>query len=546
MAKPITDIRRLSRKDLDTLSEGLVLQDSEGRIIDANAAAAPILGMTQDELLGRTSHDPCWYAVHEDGSPWPGLDHPGMRALRTGVPQRHQLMGVMAPGAGRRWIRIDATPRFRAGAATPVGVLASFVDVTAEVEQRHQLEQEVGVLRSRRVGVLSPGPSSRTPAPAGRAEMNIGSGNRAPPGSPARSQRAAASLAELRTHLDRVQAVARVGSFALLGDPDGFTYTQETARIFDLDPHGRTDFAGWFARVHPEDRTAVQDAWDAALTGADYDMTYRIVARNEVTWIRARAELQFDAQRRLIGAVGTVQDITDLKAIEFELARSRQHLQLALDASSLGTWDFDLRTGQVVRDDRFLAMLGYAPGELETDYASFTTLIHPDDLAGAEAAASAHFRGETAVYESEHRLRHKDGHFVWVLSVGKVVERDSAARPLRIMGSNRDITQHKRLADGTIGLLRRIEQLIGDLGPGRRSASPHPHNTSALDRLTPREREIAGLIAAGLTSPQIAERLRLATPTVITHRRNLMAKLKLRSTAQVTRFALEQGLLKPD
>lgn len=513
------NIRRLNRQDLDTLSEGLVWQDSEGRIIDANAAAAPILGLTQDELLGRTPHDPRWFAVHEDGTPWPGHDHPGMRALQTGQPQRNQLMGVMAPRLGRRWIRIDATPQRRARGGAPVGVMASFVDITDEVEQRHRLQAELDALRA---------------------------GSGAAPQRKALRQPPAVALADIQTHLDRVQAVALVGSFALGSDPDQFTYTRETARLFGLDEHGQTDFAQWFSRVHPEDQPAVQAAWNAALQGAPYDITYRIATQEDVRWIRARADLRFDAQNRLLGAVGTVQDISDLKAIELELDRNRQRLQLALDASALGTWDYDLRTGHVERDARFLAMLGYVPGELNEDYSSFQKLIHPEDLASAQAAALAHFRGETAVYENEHRLRHKDGHFVWVLSVGKVVERDAAAQPLRITGSNRDISQHKRLAEGSIGLLRRIEALIGDLSSGRQIRSAPTGQAHAADLLTKREREIAGLIAEGLTSAQIAERLRLAAPTVVTHRRNLMAKLKLRSTAQVVRFAMEQGLLKPE
>lgn len=544
MAKPISDVRRLSRKDLDALSEGLVWQDSEGRIIDANAAAAPILGLTLDELLGRTSHDPLWYAVHEDGTPWPGHEHPGMVAIRTGVPQRNQLMGVVAPNAGRRWIRIDATPQKRAGIATPVGVLASFIDVTAEVEQRHSLQRELDQLR-REVEVASVGALHRdvraiTPKASAAIGQPVSSDK------PGQLRRTTVALKELQAHLDRVQAVARVGSFAMGSDPDQFSYTRETARLFDLGEDGRTDFAQWFSRVHPEDGPAVQAAWEAALQGAPYDMTYRIVTCNQVTWIRARAELHFDAQQRLQGAVGTVHDITDLKAAEFELARSRQRLQLALDASALGTWDFDLRTGRVDRDDRFLAMLGYVPGDLAPDYEGFTELVHPDDRADAEAAASAHFRGETAVYENEHRLRHKDGHFVWVLSVGKVVERGVDGQPLRFLGTNRDISAQKQLTESSIGLLRHIEQLIGGLSPGRQAAGAGLKSAAMLDKLTKREREIAGLIAAGLTSAQIGERLSLAAPTVITHRRNLMAKLKLRSTAQITRFALEQGLLKLD
>lgn len=539
MAKKLSTVRRLSRRDLDALSAGLVLQDGEGRIIDANAVAAPILGLTQDELLGRTSHDPRWYAIHEDGTPWPGHEHPGMVAMRTGVSQRNQLMGVMAPNAQRRWIRIDAVPQGRSAGASAAGVLASFVDVTAEVEQRLRQQQEIAQLRrlaQAEAGNAGPRSSSRR-QPKGRH-----------PPAEAASATAASGLAaftDLHAHLERVQAVARVGSFALGADPDQFTYTRETARLFDLDDNGRTSFAVWFSRVHPEDRVAVKQAWEAALQGAPYDMTYRIIAREQVSWIRARAELHFDSQRRLQGAVGTLQDITDLKAIELELERSRQRLQLALDASALGTWDYDLRTGRLNWDPRHLAMLGYGPDACPADEDNYTRLVHPDDLAAVKAAALAHFSGETAGYESEHRLRHKEGHFVWVLSIGKVVERSADARPLRMLGTIRDISRHKSLAEGSMGLVRRLEQLIQDMSPGRPAAASSQHHTQAADRLTRREREVAGLIAAGLTSGQIAERLALAPPTVITHRRNLMAKLKLRSTAQITRFAIEQGLLAP-
>ena len=123
-----------------TMVEGLVTQDRDGRVIDANDAALTILGLSRDELLGRTSIDPRWRAVREDGSDWPGTDHPGMVALRTGEPQRRRVMGVIAPGQGRRWISINATPLRSGPGATLTGVVATFADITADVEQRHRLE----------------------------------------------------------------------------------------------------------------------------------------------------------------------------------------------------------------------------------------------------------------------------------------------------------------------------------------------------------------------------------------------------------------------
>jgi PAS domain S-box-containing protein len=113
------------------LSEGLVFQGQDGRIVDANPAAEAILGLTRDQLLGRTSMAPSWRAVHEDGSPFPGHEHPAMVTLRTGRPLRGQVMGVYAPSFGLRWLSVNSSPIFLDAAATaPDGVVASFVNIT--------------------------------------------------------------------------------------------------------------------------------------------------------------------------------------------------------------------------------------------------------------------------------------------------------------------------------------------------------------------------------------------------------------------------------
>ena len=111
--------------------------------------------------------------------------------------------------------------------------------------------------------------------------------------------------------------------------------SQETARLFGLGDSGITTFVEWFSRVHPDDQNNVEIAWRAALQGAPYDMTYRIVVQGQTIWIRALAELQFDSVGRLAKAVGTVQDISDLKHIESNLRESDERLEMALEASEL-------------------------------------------------------------------------------------------------------------------------------------------------------------------------------------------------------------------
>ncbi|MFN8123101.1 MAG: PAS domain-containing protein [Thermoleophilia bacterium] len=115
------------------MGEGLVVQAADGRITMANAAAARVLGLTEDQLLGRTSMDPRWHAVRADGSPFPGHEHPSMTTLRTGEPQRGVIMGVDSPAHGeRRWIQVNSEPMGPVGEdGLPQAAVTTFTDVTA-------------------------------------------------------------------------------------------------------------------------------------------------------------------------------------------------------------------------------------------------------------------------------------------------------------------------------------------------------------------------------------------------------------------------------
>nr|WP_305891053.1 PAS domain-containing protein [Methylomonas sp. WSC-7] len=316
--------------------------------------------------------------------------------------------------------------------------------------------------------------------------------------------------------------------------------TQETARLFDLDNTGVTTFAEWFSRVHPDDQDKVATAWRAALQGAPYDLTYRIVVQGQIRWIRAHAELKFDGSGQLVKAVGTVQDISDIKQIELDLLESDERLELALEGAGLVLWDWHIPERQVIAGNRWFDLLGYTNEELGNDENDWLNLINPQDLERFRQKLAAHLQGETASFESEHRLRHKAGHWVWVEARGKVIRREKDNSPLRMVGTLLDITLRKRLNDEGSELLKRFESLI------RESLSPSPGRTeksNLADSLTRRQRQIVGMIAAGMTSVEIGRHLNLSKATVITHRRNLMATLDLHSAAEVTRFAIDHDLL---
>jgi PAS domain S-box-containing protein len=121
----------LYRNLYDTMGQGVVYQDAQGAITGANAAAQRILGVTLDQMQGRTSMDPRWRAVNEDGSELRGEDHPAMVALRTGQPVLGRMMGVWHPADDEmKWILVDAIPRIRPGEVRPESVYATFTDLT--------------------------------------------------------------------------------------------------------------------------------------------------------------------------------------------------------------------------------------------------------------------------------------------------------------------------------------------------------------------------------------------------------------------------------
>ena len=131
----LADSERQNRMILDTLAEGLVLHDDAGRMVRWNPAAEVVLGLSARDMSERTSVDPRWGAVHEDGTPWPGETHPIRVALATGVAVRNQVMGIDLPDGQQRWIRVNAEPVLDQDGRT-TRVLEAFADITAEVAAR--------------------------------------------------------------------------------------------------------------------------------------------------------------------------------------------------------------------------------------------------------------------------------------------------------------------------------------------------------------------------------------------------------------------------
>lgn len=127
----LQESERKFRGLFETMSQGVMYQNGRGEILTANPAAERILGVSVDEMRGRTPRDSRWQAVGEDGSEFPADQHPADVALRTGAPVGGVILGVSPQSGGeRRWVLVDALPQYLPGEISPSSVYTTFTDVT--------------------------------------------------------------------------------------------------------------------------------------------------------------------------------------------------------------------------------------------------------------------------------------------------------------------------------------------------------------------------------------------------------------------------------
>ena len=142
-----------------------------------------------------------------------------------------------------------------------------------------------------------------------------------------------------------------------------------------------------------------------------------------------------DASGTPLYFAGTIEDLTERR-------KTVERLKFIEEATHDGVWDIDLTTGQYEWSDHLYESIGYRPGEIAPTVETANQLIHPEDAERVWDVVSRHLRGETDAYEAEFRIRHKHGHYVWVLSRGKALY-DNSGKPVRMIGAHANITRQK-------------------------------------------------------------------------------------------------------
>ncbi len=235
-SRALRESERRYRTLVTGMASGLVLQSRDGSIVDCNPAAERLLGLTADEMRGRTSLDPRWRALREDGTPFPGEELPPMVALRTGTSQSEQVLAIHRPDGQVTWLSLNAEP-LRDARGQVYAVLSTFVNVTrrraAEAERARLQAQLAHAARLAAMGTLVAGvaheinnPLSALMSNAGTALEEVRAFQRSldartisgPDTLSARSHEVLEMLVDVETSARRIADIVR--DLTILGRPD--------------------------------------------------------------------------------------------------------------------------------------------------------------------------------------------------------------------------------------------------------------------------------------------------------------------------------------
>ncbi|MDX2221254.1 MAG: PAS domain-containing protein [Rhodospirillaceae bacterium] len=255
------------------------------------------------------------------------------------------------------------------------------------------------------------------------------------------------ALEQLADDLRLAESIAHVGHWRIRGDGQGVAWSAEMYRIFGQDPATFVPTnASITALVLEEDLPRIRESIAAMRDGRvidSYDMRIRR-PDGEIRYLSQTVNARRDADGTLRDTFGVTHDVTALRQATKALATSEELLQRAIQGSGAAVWEWDLKGGGSV-SPRFAEMLGFPYDTFTPSFELRGQLIHPDDLPRVRAALDAAVNAG-APYELDYRIRHADGHYLWVTSRGEV-QRDADGRPLRMTGTMVDITARKQAED---------------------------------------------------------------------------------------------------
>lgn len=230
---------------------------------------------------------------------------------------------------------------------------------------------------------------------------------------------------------------------------------------------------GWTAGIHPEDVAFCLASYAAAVEACQpFKLEYRLQrVDGAYRWLLDAGVPWFLPDGTCAGYMGSAVDITDRKQAEAALHQREEQLRLALEFAHIGSWNWEISTGEITWNDNHFRLLGLEPRTCQPSYRVWRDRVHPADRDRVQQIAAAAIAQQTD-YEAEYRLIHPDGSLHWVVSKGRAIQAESG-RALRMVGVLIDITDRKQTEAALIAL-----------------------NTELEDKVAERTQELSGLVEA--------------------------------------------------
>jgi PAS domain S-box-containing protein len=438
------------RSVVTAMQEGIVLHQADGTILTCNPSAEGILGLSAEQIVGRTSFDPRWRTVHSDGSVFPGETHPAMVTLRTDKPCSNVVMGVHKPDGVLTWISINSQPFCLPGETTPDGVVVSFSDITAQKLAEAALQQANETLELKvqeRTALLQQAIEQLETEARSRVQAED-------------------TLNKEREFLKAL--LENLSDGIVVCDENGIlTLFNRATREFHgipQQPLPPEEWAQFYDLYLPDGCTPMQEE-DIPLYQALQGKTVRdlemVIAprHGKVRIVIASGQAIIDPYGKKLGAVVVMHDITAHKAIEAALIESESRLNSILNSIQDAVWSIAFDTFEILYLNPASEKLHARSRQdfFDNPYLWYE-VIHPDDKDSVENYMKQLL--ETGSFENEYRIIRADGEVRWAYNKGWLVY-DHTGKPVRIDGLASDITKRK-IAEKTTARLTTILEATPD------------------------------------------------------------------------------------
>ena len=290
-------------------------------------------------------------------------------------------------------------------------------------------------------------------------------------------RRREAALRESEERLTLAFAGAQEGIWDWNLETDAVFYSARWKQMLGYADHEiEAHVSAWERVLHPDDKALARRLNEGVRRGErSYEGEFRLRHRDgHYIHVLSRG---FPVHREggpVVRIVGTHLDITDRKRTEAALRESEERLTLAFAGAQEGVWDWNLETGAVVYSSRWKQMLGYGDDEIEPHVGAWERLLHPDDKRRAQEVNDSVVNG-ASTYEGEFRLRHKNGHYIHVLSRGFPVRLGPGEPVVRIVGTHFDLTERKQ-ADAERARTELLSRLVFAQEDERRRIAREMHD----------------------------------------------------------------------